>query len=207
MRWAARSICLVYFNAWRLLTVGEGWRSLSTPGSTAECNRLKRGQPVPGWRNGFVGCLHGAGRPELGPKHAMFQCNPFHSARLLQMLAGSPQKALPAASGGHNLLIPTFMKAPISPVHCKHNILGSSKVLLTFFGNERACLQLLFTNGPLLFQMSNFLCCNVVSLGQWQCFRQLLVEFCNQRELCPIHRLVNWGRAGNCCRAHTELHP
>lgn len=119
------------------------------------------------------------------PMQSLPLCSPFANA------CRSPQKALPAASGGHNLLIPTFMKAPISPVHCKHNFLGSSKVLLTFFGNERACLQLLFTNGPLLFQMSNFLCCNVVSLGQWQCFRQLLVEFCNQRELCPIHRLVN----------------
>lgn len=181
----------MYFNAWRLLTVGEGLCSLNTPSSIAECNRLKPGQPVPGWRNGSVGCLHGVGRLELSPKHAMFQCKLFHSACLLQMLAGSPQKALPAASGGHNLLIPAFMKTPISPVHRKHNFLGSSKVLLTFFGNERVCFQLLFINGPLLSQMSNFLCCNVVSLGQWQCFGQLLVEFCNQRELCPIQRLVN----------------
>lgn len=119
MHWAARNVCLAYFSAWRLLTVGEGGHSLSTPGPIAECNRLKPGQPVPGWGNGFVGCLRVAGRTELSPKHAVFQCKPFHSAHLLQMLAGSPQKALPAVNGRHNLLVPVFIKPPFPSIHCK----------------------------------------------------------------------------------------
>lgn len=132
-----------------------------------------------GWENGAQPQARSVPMQTLPP------CTPFANACRVppESTASSEWKTQP--------LGPCLHKSPHFPQYIANNFLGSSKVLLTLSGSRRVCFQLLFTNAPPLSQMSNFLCCNVVSLGQWQGFGQLLVEFCNQRELCPTHRLVN----------------